>query len=165
MRSGCWTSKINVKLRFWGVNCNLYARNGYWTSKIKIKLQTSKTHSFHLDNHLLCKILCCCSLEGTSQVVLCWKKWQLWGSNPRPYGLAPEASALDHSAKLSWTPTWHEYKIAFSSCLQPLTIICPSFGQCPYRLVVFDSWWGHCTDPCMSASTNNQAQHICLRID
>ena len=26
---------------------------------------------------------------------------QLWGSNPRPYGLAPGASALDHSAKLS----------------------------------------------------------------
>ena len=26
---------------------------------------------------------------------------QLWGPNPRPYGLAPEASALDHSAKLS----------------------------------------------------------------
>ena len=31
----------------------------------------------------------------------CKWKWQLWGSNPRPYGLAPEASALDHSAKLS----------------------------------------------------------------
>ena len=29
-------------------------------------------------------------------------KWQLWGSNPRPCGLAPWASALDHSAKLSW---------------------------------------------------------------
>ena len=29
------------------------------------------------------------------------KAWQLWGSNPRPCGLAPEASALDHLAKLS----------------------------------------------------------------
>ena len=29
------------------------------------------------------------------------KAYQLWGSNPHPYGLAPEASALDHSAELS----------------------------------------------------------------
>ena len=35
--------------------------------------------------------------------IIYWnEKWQLWGSNPRPCGLAPEASALDHSAKLSW---------------------------------------------------------------
>ena len=27
--------------------------------------------------------------------------WRLWGSNPRPYGMAPEATALDHSAKPS----------------------------------------------------------------
>ena len=27
------------------------------------------------------------------------KKWLLWGSNPRPFGHAPEACALDHSAK------------------------------------------------------------------
>ena len=33
--------------------------------------------------------------------ILRYVKWQLWGSNPRPCGLAPEASALDHSAKLS----------------------------------------------------------------
>ena len=31
-------------------------------------------------------------------------KWRLWGSSPRPCGLAPEASALDHSAKLSCYP-------------------------------------------------------------
>ena len=35
-------------------------------------------------------------------------KWQLWGSNPRPCGLAPEASALDHSAKLSY---WSHQKV------------------------------------------------------
>ena len=29
------------------------------------------------------------------------KAYQLWGSNPHPYGLAPEASAVDHSAELS----------------------------------------------------------------
>ena len=29
-------------------------------------------------------------------------KWQLWGSNPRPYRMAPWATALDRSAKLSW---------------------------------------------------------------
>ena len=29
------------------------------------------------------------------------QKWQLWGSSPRPYKLAPGASPLDHSAKLS----------------------------------------------------------------
>ena len=34
--------------------------------------------------------------------------WRLWGSNPRPYGLAPEASALDHSAK----PSWNSHPIA-----------------------------------------------------
>ena len=34
-------------------------------------------------------------------------KWQLWGSSPHPCGLAPWASALDHSAKLSWSPSWH----------------------------------------------------------
>ena len=28
--------------------------------------------------------------------------WQLWGSSPCPCGLAPGASALDHSAKLSY---------------------------------------------------------------
>ena len=32
---------------------------------------------------------------------VCLWQWQLRGSEPRPYGLAPEASALDHSAKLS----------------------------------------------------------------
>ena len=26
--------------------------------------------------------------------------WQLWDSNPRPFGLVPKTSALDHSAKL-----------------------------------------------------------------
>ena len=34
----------------------------------------------------------------------CWPKkrisWQLWDSNPRPFGLVPKTSALDHSAKL-----------------------------------------------------------------
>ena len=25
-------------------------------------------------------------------------EWCEWGSNPRPFGLAPKASALDHSA-------------------------------------------------------------------
>ena len=29
------------------------------------------------------------------------KKWQRWGSNPRPYGMAPWATALDRSATLS----------------------------------------------------------------
>ena len=28
--------------------------------------------------------------------------WQLWDSNPRPFGLVPKTSALDHSAKLPW---------------------------------------------------------------
>ena len=28
------------------------------------------------------------------------KFWQLWDSNPRPFGLVPKTSALDHSAKL-----------------------------------------------------------------
>ena len=28
-----------------------------------------------------------------------FRKWRLWGSNPRPFGLAPEASALDQLAK------------------------------------------------------------------
>ena len=39
--------------------------------------------------------------KTTSLCRLPRNKWQLWGSSPRPYGLAPEASALDHSAKLS----------------------------------------------------------------
>ncbi|CDW83977.1 UNKNOWN [Stylonychia lemnae] len=30
----------------------------------------------------------------------------LWGSNPRPFGLAPKASALDHSAKLPFLRTY-----------------------------------------------------------
>ena len=29
------------------------------------------------------------------------KNWPQWDSNPRPYGPAPEAGALDHSATLS----------------------------------------------------------------
>ena len=28
--------------------------------------------------------------------------WQLWDSNPRPFGLVPKTSALDHSAKLPY---------------------------------------------------------------
>ena len=28
--------------------------------------------------------------------------WQLWDSNPRPFGLVPKTSALDHSAILPW---------------------------------------------------------------
>lgn len=31
--------------------------------------------------------------------------WQLWDSNPRPFGLVPKTSALDHSAKLPYS--WH----------------------------------------------------------
>ena len=30
------------------------------------------------------------------------KNCQLWGLNPRPFGLAPKASAFDHSAKLTF---------------------------------------------------------------
>ena len=82
------------------------------------------------------KILCCWSLEGTWQLSsIVFPKWQLWGSNPRPDGLAPEASTLDHSAELSWTPAWNEYNMAF---LMPATFNghLPFLRQCPYRLVV-----------------------------
>lgn len=41
-------------------------------------------------NHLNCKIVKC----------------QLRGLNPRPFGMAPKATALDHSAKL----TIHSFK-------------------------------------------------------
>ena len=32
------------------------------------------------------------------------QSWQLWDSNPRPFGLVPKTSALDHSAKLPLLP-------------------------------------------------------------
>ena len=37
--------------------------------------------------------------------------WQLWDSNPRPFGLVPKTSALDHSAKLPLY--WSDFHIAF----------------------------------------------------
>ena len=36
--------------------------------------------------------------------------WQLWDSNPRPFGLVPKTSALDHSAKLPLY--WSDFHIA-----------------------------------------------------
>ena len=36
--------------------------------------------------------------------------WQLWDSNPRPFGLVPKTSALDHSAKLPLY--WTDFHIA-----------------------------------------------------
>jgi len=39
--------------------------------------------------------------QATSQVDM----WQLWDLNPRPFGPAPEAGALDRSAKLSCQDT------------------------------------------------------------
>ena len=55
-----------------------------------------------------------------------WQKWHLWGSNPRPFGMAPWATALDRSAKVSlWTtkgkdillcaiPTIHNFSSQFA---------------------------------------------------
>ena len=82
-----------------------------------------------------------CRLRSPSDTATLMAKWQLWGSNPRPYGLAPEASALDHSAKLSWIPSWHGCITCFL-CPAAFEDLFPSPPQCPYRLVIRTSRCG-----------------------
>ena len=67
----------------------------------------------------------------------CWPKkrisWQLWDSNPRPFGLVPKTSALDHSAKL---PLWSKH------CLQEnqaRSLLCPESNP-PVLFIKLEDW-------------------------
>ena len=75
-----------------------------------------------------------------------------WRLKPAPETTRPNCPGrqLDMSTRL------------LSSCLQPLTIICPSFGQCPYRLVVRTPRCGR-DNPGSTPGEDIAQIHACLR--
>ena len=71
-----------------------------------------------------------------------------WRLKPAPETTRPNCPGrqLDMSTRL------------LSSCLQPLTIICPSFGQCPYRLVVHNAT----SQVRLLVRTLHRSMHVCV---